>query len=111
MRNVVEDVLSWSSNADRAQPPTGRASSVDEQPPSEILPAVDAAAAVLEELSDVGIELRVVVVVGDSRVWIELSRDGRPAGKLSASRALDLLACGAVGERLAAGGRGSPRPR
>ena len=71
------------------------------QPPPEVLLEMDTAAAALAELSAGGVELR--VQVGRRRVWIELSRAGRPAGELAVSRALHLLACGAVGELLADG--------
>ena len=110
-RTGVESVLSWSSNTghgyngSRRGGPSfaGRAAAVGEQPPSEVLLAVDTAAAAIRELSVGGIELRVVVGGEPRRVWIELSRAGTPAGELTASRALDLLACGAVGELLGGG--------
>jgi hypothetical protein len=110
--------LSRSSNADRGHegfrrggsPFTGPATAAGERPPSEVLLAVDEAAAAIRELADRGVGLRVVVGREPRRVWVELSRAGGPAGELTASRALDLLACGAVGELLAEGRGGSSRP-
>ena len=88
----------------------GPAAAIGAQPPQEVLLAVDTAAAALSELSAGSVELRVQVGRG-RHVWIELSRAGRPAGELGASRALDLLASGAVGDLLAEGRCGSSRPR
>ena len=96
--------MSWPSNTDREDKACRRSAAIGECPPAEVLQAVDAAAAALAELAAGGVELRVVVGREPRRAWIEVNGPAGPAGELAASRALDLLACGAVCELLAEGG-------